>query len=351
MSAVVTGRVVRIRRGLLSVRVDGRALTVGLGVAVALVVVMGITLTTGEYELSVTDVLKAIAGQGEGGADFVVNTLRLPRLLTALLVGAALAVSGAILQSLTGNSLGSPDVIGFNNGAATGALLVIIVTGGSMVQVATGALIGGIVSAVLIYLLAFTRGVQGFRFVLIGIGINALALSVNSYLITRASLYDALTAQSWLVGSVNSRGWEHVTAAALAVAVLLPLALYHARPLAMLELGDASAKALGVGVERSKAVLIVVSVLLAAIATAAAGPIWFVALAAPQLARRLTRSPAPGLVTSALVGALLLTAGDLLIQRVFPTAQLPVGTATGCLGGLYLIWLLASEWRGKGRYT
>lgn len=347
----VTGRVLRSRRESIALRVHTRSAVVATALAAAIVATMAITLTTGEYTLSVPEVLAAVAGHGDGAADFIVNTLRLPRLLTALFVGAALAVSGAILQSLTRNPLGSPDFIGFTNGAATGALIMIIVVGGGMTQIATGALVGGIGTALLIYLLAYTRGVQGFRFVLMGIGVNALALSVNSYLITRAHLYDALTAQAWLIGSVNGRGWGHVAASGIALAVLLPLALSHARPLAMLELGDHSATALGVGVQRSRAVLIVVSVLLAAVATAAAGPIWFVALAAPQLARRLTRLPAPGLVTSALMGGLLLTVGDLAVQRLFPAAQLPVGTATGCLGGLYLMWLLASEWRGKGRYT
>lgn len=345
--APVTGRVVRTRRETLSLRVDGRTLATCLGIGVLLLVVVLGTLTTGEYPLSVPEVLRALTGQGDGGADFIVNTLRLPRLLCALFVGAALAVSGAILQSLSRNPLGSPDVIGFTNGSATGALLVIIAFGGGMTETALGALVGGIAAALLIYLLAFTRGVQGFRFILVGIGISALALSVNSYLITRASLQDAMTAQAWLIGSVNGRGWEQATAVGVALAVLLPPALGGARRLAMLELGDDVAKALGVGVERSRLLLIAVSVLLAAIATAAAGPIWFVALAAPQLARRLTCAAGPGLVPAALMGGLLLGGGDLAVQRLFPTAQLPVGTATGCLGGLYMIWLLASEWRAK----
>ncbi|WP_252365264.1 FecCD family ABC transporter permease [Saccharomonospora piscinae] len=347
----VTGRVLRTRGERVALRLDSRALLVGALLALASLVTAAITLTTGEYPLSVAEVLAAMTGQGDGGAEFIVLTLRLPRLLTALFVGAALAVSGAILQSLTRNPLGSPDFIGFTNGASTGALLVIIVVGGSMTQVAAGALAGGIVASVLIYAVSYRRGVQGYRFVLVGVGINALALAVNSYLITRADIYDAVSAQAWLVGSVNSRGWEHVAAAGLALAVLLPLAMSRSRALSMLELGDDSAAALGVGVQRSRAILIVVSVLLAGFATAAAGPIWFVALAAPQLARRLTRSPSPGLVTSALMGGLLLLVGDLAMQRLFPTAQLPVGTATGCLGGLYLMWLLASEWRGKARYA
>ncbi|WP_308197855.1 FecCD family ABC transporter permease [Saccharopolyspora soli] len=347
----IAGWVLRSRREKLALRVNGRATVACAVLLVALVTVMVITLTTGDFQLTVPEVLRALVGQADGGANFVVNTLRMPRLLTALFVGAALAVSGAILQSLSGNSLGSPDVIGFTHGSATGALIVIIVFGGGMVQVATGALVGGIVAALLIYLLAFTRGVQGFRFLLVGIGISALALAVNSYLITRASPHDAISAQAWLIGSINGRRWQEATAIGLALAVLLPLGLCYARRLALLELGDDMAKALGVGVERSRFVLIVVSVVLAAVATAVAGPVWFVALAAPQLARRLTRSPAPGLLASALLGGLLLTAGDLAVQRLFPTSQLPVGTATGFLGGLYLIWLLASEWRGKGRYA
>ncbi|PRX45516.1 iron complex transport system permease protein [Prauserella shujinwangii] len=350
MSAPVTGRVLRTRGEGLSLRVDGRALGASLGLAVALVAVMLVTLTTGEYELSVPEVLAALVGQGDGGAEFIVGTLRLPRLLTALFVGAALALSGAILQSLSGNPLGSPDVIGFTNGAATGALLVIIVLGGGMTQTAFGAFAGGLAAALLIYLLAFKGGVQGFRFILVGIGISALALSVNSYLVTRASLHDAVAAHAWLIGSVNGRGWEQVAAVGGTLAVLLPVALGAARRLSLLQLGDATATALGVGVQRSRLVLIATSVLLAAVATAAAGPIWFVALAAPQLARGLTRVAGPGLASSALMGGLLLTAGDLAVQLLFPTSQLPVGTATGCLGGLYLCWLLAAQWR-KGSYT
>lgn len=347
----VTGRVLRTRRETVALRLPTRPLVVGAALALAVLVTATITLTTGEYELSVSEVLAVIVGQGEGAADFVVGTLRLPRLLTALFVGAALAVSGAILQSLMRNPLGSPDFVGFTNGASTGALVMIIVVGGSMAQVAVGALVGGLATALLVYALSYRRGVQSYRFVLMGVGINALALSVNSYLITQADIYDALTAQAWLIGSVNSRGWEHVAASGLALAVLLPVALSQYRALSMLELGDHSAAALGVGVQRSRAILIAASVLLAGFATAAAGPIWFVALAAPQLARRLTRGSAPGLVTSALMGGLLLIVSDLAMDRLFPAQQLPVGTATGCLGGLYLMWLLASEWRGKGRYA
>ncbi|KOG43620.1 FecCD family ABC transporter permease [Streptomyces resistomycificus] len=340
---VVSGMVVRTKS--LSLRVPGRSVAVSLALLTVLVTVMGVSLTTGDFELSVKEVLQALTGTGSPGADFIVNTLRMPRLVTAVCVGAALAVSGAILQSLTGNSLGSPDVIGFTNGSAVGALIVIIVLHGSMTQIALGALIGGLATAATVSLLVLGRGLQGFRLVVIGIGVSALLLAVNSYLITRATFQEALEAQAWLLGSLNNRGWPQASAIGLAVAVLLPLALVLARRLAMVEMGDLTATALGVDVSRTRTTLLVVSVALAAVATAVAGPIWFVALAAPQVARRLTRSSDPALVPTALMGAVLLTASDLAVQRLFAPTLLPVGAATGTVGGLYLIWLLVTESR------
>ncbi|MBT3149517.1 iron chelate uptake ABC transporter family permease subunit [Streptomyces sp. CHD11] len=310
-----------------------------------LVTVMGVSLTTGDFELSVTEVVRALTGGGPPGADFIVNTLRLPRLVTGVCVGAALAVSGGILQSLTGNALGSPDVIGFTNGSAVGALTVITVLHGGMTQIAVGALTGGLATAAVVSLLITGRGLQGFRLVVIGIGVSAFLLAVNSYLITRATFQEALEAQAWLLGSLNNRGWTQANAIALAVAVLLPLAFALSRRLSMVEMGDLTATALGVPVARTRTLLLIVCVALAAFATAVAGPIWFVALAAPQVARRLTRSSTPALVPTALTGAVLLTASDLAVQRLFTDALLPVGAATGTIGGLYLIWLLVSESR------
>ncbi|MEU9373467.1 iron chelate uptake ABC transporter family permease subunit [Streptomyces sp. NPDC048255] len=340
---VVSGRIVRV--GGISLRVQGRTAAVTALLVAALVVLIGITLTTGDFQLSVGEVVQALTGSGSGAADFVVNTLRMPRILTAVFVGAALAVSGAILQSLTRNSLGSPDIIGFTNGSAVGALVVIIVLHGSMTQIALGALAGGLATALAVHLLMIGRGIQGFRLVVIGIGVSALLLAVNSYLITRATFQEALEAQSWLVGSLGNRLWTHANAIGLALAVLLPPAFLLSRRLAMVEMGDTTASALGVEVSRTRTALLVISVALAAFATAVTGPIWFIALAAPQVVRRLTRSSGPALLPSALMGAFLLLLSDLVVQRAFAPALLPVGTATGAIGGLYLIWLLITESR------
>ncbi|MER5863121.1 iron chelate uptake ABC transporter family permease subunit [Kitasatospora sp. NPDC002040] len=333
-----------LRAGSWSVRVSPRAAGLSGVLVLLLVVVSGLALAVGEVRLTVGEVVGALTGEG-GGADFIVNTLRLPRLLLALLVGAALAVSGGILQSLTGNALGSPDIIGLTNGAATGALLAIIVLHGSMTQIAVGALVGGLATALLVYLLAFGRGLGGFRLVVIGIGVSAILLAVNSYLITRATLQEALAAQTWLIGSLNNRGWPQVGSVAVALAVLLPLAFWYGRRLGMLELGDDTARALGLPVGGTRLVLLVLSVGLAAVGTAATGPIWFVALAAPQLSRRLLRSAGAGLLPAALTGAVLLAVSDFAVQRIFSPALLPVGVATGTIGGLYLSWLLVSESR------
>jgi iron complex transport system permease protein len=313
VSAPVRGRVVRTAH--VSFRVAERAVAVSLALLLAVAGVGLVTLTTGDFELTIAEVEKS------------------------------LVVSGAILQRLSGNPLASPDIIGFTQGAATGAILVIVLVDGGMAQIGAGALVGGVLTAIVVYLLAFKQGVQGFRLILIGIGISFVLLSVNQYLITRASLTDAIAAQAWQVGGLNGRGWEHARVVGAAVAVLLPLALCFGRRLGLLEMGDASAKGLGVNTERTRLALIAISVGLAAVATAAAGPVSFLALAAPQLARRLTGSAGAGLIPAALMGALLLTAGDLAVQRLFSPAQLPVGIATGALGGLYLIWLLAHEWR------
>jgi len=346
VSTLITGRVVRLRG--YSVRFDPRALAVAVGLVVALAVVSVFSLGTGDFALSPGAVIDSLVGDGTPIADFIVQTIRLPRLLTAVLVGGALGASGAILQRLSGNPLGSPDIIGFTYGSATGALIMITVVHGSMMAIAGGALVGGLATAVLIYALAFGRGGVASRFVLVGIGVGAMLLSANSYLITRASWQDALAAQAWLFGTLNGRGWQQVILIGVAIAVLFPIAGYFARKLALLDLGDDMARALGVGVDWARFALIVTSVALAAFATAATGPIWFVALAAPQLAHRLARGGGPGMMTSAWMGALLLALSDLGVQRLFPDTQLPVGTATGVLGGLYLIWFLATR-RREGR--
>lgn len=335
-----------IRVGSIVLRPERRALVVGAAIVVALFVVGIAAMLIGDYPLSVRDVLAAINGtNADYLANYFVRDIRLPRVVTALLVGAALGMSGGIFQSVSGNALGSPDIIGFTTGAATGALVQIIVFEAGPGSVAVGALIGGFATAVVVYVLAWRKGLAGYRLVLVGIGVSAVLQAVNSLLVVRASLSSAQTAAQWLAGSLNARGWVEVGLVGVSVAILLPLALWMSRALGAMMMGDDLATGLGVRVERTRLAMIAVGIALVSIATAATGPIAFVALAAPQIARKVTRGSGSGIGAAALMGAVLVLVGDVVAQRIFAPTQLPVGVVTGSLGGVYLIWLLVTEWR------
>ncbi|MFG1695977.1 FecCD family ABC transporter permease [Nonomuraea sp. NPDC049309] len=331
-----------VRVGSWSVRLAPRALLVTIVLIVIGCAVSVAALATGEFTVPVSDIIDALFGQGTPVAELIVSKLRAPRVVTGLLVGAAFGLSGAIFQSLTRNPLGSPDFIGFTAGASTGGI-VAVVAGGSAMVVAGGALLGCVATAALVYLLAYRGGVAGYRLVLVGIGANALLLAVNSYLLTRANINDAATAAAWLTGSLSGRGWDHAVPVALALAVLVPLCAAISRPMRMIEMGDDAARAMGIRVEAVRAAAIAAGVLLSGVATAAAGPVAFVALASPQLARRLTRSPGVTMASSALMGAVLLTAADLAAQRLLAPTQLPVGVLTAAIGGTYLVLLLRKD--------
>lgn len=330
-----------LRTGRVSLRLHTRS-----AVVVAVLLVLGAavavaSLGSGDYPIAAADVVRTLLGAGTPATELIVLELRLPRLVTALAVGTALGASGAVFQSVTRNPLGSPDIVGVTTGASTGALVSIITLGAGLTGQAAGAMVGGLLSATVVYLLARRGGAHSYRLVIVGIGVQALLMSTNTYLLVRANINDAQRAALWLAGNLNARGWGHAALAAVAVALLLPVVLVLGPRTRMLELGDDMARALGVGVESARLGLIAAGVGLAAAAAAAAGPIAFVALAAPQIARRLTRATGPGVLPAAAMGALLLVASDLIGQRALPGTQVPVGLVTSCLGGGYLVWLLA----------
>ncbi|MEH0841124.1 iron chelate uptake ABC transporter family permease subunit [Micromonospora sp. CPCC 205711] len=337
--------VLRTRAGH-SLRWRARPLVVGTAAALLAVALGVLAVGGGDYPMSPADVLRTLAGRGSPAEEFIVGELRLPRLVTALAAGAALALSGAVVQTLLRNPLGSPDVLGITQGAATGAL-VVVVTGGGSLALSAAALAGGTAAGLLIRAVTGARGLTGHRLILVGIGVSAVLTGVNGWLLTRAPLMDAARAVLWLTGSLDGRGWQQAGPLLLALAALGPVLLGRARALTAVELGDDTATALGVPVDRVRQALLGAAALLASAAAAAAGPVSFVALVAPHLARRLTRAPGPNLVTSALTGAVLLLAADLLAQRAFADRQLPVGVVTGVFGGAYLVWLLAARRAGR----
>ncbi|SCE90213.1 iron complex transport system permease protein [Micromonospora haikouensis] len=311
------------------------ALSAGLAVA---------ALASGRYATPLHDLWPALTGGGDPGLRFVLFELRLPRIGTALAVGAALGAAGALFQSASRNPLGSPDIVGFTVGAATGALVVLLVLHDTRLTPAVGAVLGGATVAAAALLLGGT----GQRLILVGIGLSALLTSVNAYLLTRAEVTDAQNAAVWLVGSLNGSG-HHLPLLLGALAALLPLSVLAARGLRLIENGGDKALSLGVPVRRQRLTATALAVALTAVGVAGAGPVGFVALAAPHLARRLTRVAAPLVTTSAALGAALLLAADQLAQRLVPGQQLPVGAVTGVLGGGYLALVLAWTWRGRPR--
>lgn len=322
-----------------------RSLVVGSLLAVVILVVAILALGLGDYTLSVPEVLHALGGR-DGFASTVVVQWRLPRILAAIGFGAALGASGALFQTLTRNPLGSPDIIGFSTGAYTGAIVALTVVGGSVVSMSLGALVGGLITAAVVYALAWRGGVQGFRLIITGIAVTAMLSSLNSFLLLRAKTEVAMSAQFWGAGALDVVGFKDLRIAALPLLLLGVLTFFLIHPLRQLELGDDAARAHGVRTEGTRVCVLVVGVALIAVVTAIAGPIAFIALVAPQITRRVVNSPGIPVGSSALMGAALLLVADVAGQHLL-SADVPVGIVTVVIGGLYLIVLLIQEARKK----
>jgi iron complex transport system permease protein len=335
---VVAGRVRRAGRWRLIVTV----------LAVATVVAFGLNLMVGRTFYGPEEVLRVIAGQTVPGASFTVGVLRLPRAVLAVLAGFAFGLAGVTFQTMLRNTLAAPDIIGISSGASAGAVFAILVLKVSSATTASvTAIVVALATAGLIYLLAYKDGVVGTRLILIGIGISAILKSLVSYLIVRAAAWDLQVAMRWLTGSLNGATWSRALPLAVAIAVFTPLLLGQARNLDLLRLGDDTAAALGVRVGRTRLVAILAAVALIAFATAAAGPIAFVAFLCGPIAARIVGPSGSLMIPAALVGALLVLLSDLIGQFAFD-ARYPVGVVTGALGALYLVFLLARTHRSGG---
>jgi iron complex transport system permease protein len=305
------------------------------------------SLRSGAVTLDFTQVFNALTGSAPRNITMVVTEWRLPRVMMALLVGAALGISGAIFQSLMRNPLGSPDVMGFNTGAWSGVLVAMVLFGQHLTAITLAAMAGGILTSLIVWALAWRDGIETFRLIIIGIGMRAMLMAFNTWLLLQASLETSLSAGLWFAGSLNGLTWAKTLPAAPLILLMFICALLLVKRMRLLEMGDDSACALGVSVERSRLMLMLVAVVLTAAATAIAGPISFIALVAPHIARRLSGTARWGLTQSALCGSLLLLAADLCAQQLFMPYQLPVGVVTVSLGGIYLIVLLVQESRKK----
>ncbi|MDQ1136529.1 iron complex transport system permease protein [Microbacterium sp. SORGH_AS 1204] len=315
--------------------------------AAAVVTAFVLSLMLGQTVYSPAEVWGVLIGQRVPGASFTVGELRLPRAVTGLLTGLCFGMGGVVFQSMLRNALASPDVIGINTGASAAAVIGIVVLGVGETAVSVMAMAAALTVALSIYLLAYRKGGSGARLILVGIGVAAMCQAVVSYVISRAAEWDLPAAMRWITGNLNDATWDRALPVAGAVIVLAPVLLVLAHRLEILRMGDETAAAVGLPVERSRVLLIVAAVGLLAFGTAAAGPIAFVSFLAGPIAVRLLGPVGSPVLPAGLVGALLVLVADYCAQFAFGT-RLPVGVITGVLGAPYLIYLLVRSSRSGG---
>ncbi|TXK40990.1 iron chelate uptake ABC transporter family permease subunit [Nonomuraea sp. C10] len=333
----MTGHVV-LRAGTYSIRVARRPLVASLALVAAALVLAFTALCFGASWSRPGEVLAALAGHGDSVV--VVRDWRLPRVAAALVFGAALGLAGAIFQNLTRNALGSPDIIGLDAGSYTGALFAITVLSGTSAQLSVSSVAGGLAAAAAVSFLSLRSGLSGMRLIVIGIAMNAMLTALNSWIVLRAELEVAMAATGWSAGSLNGVDWAELVLPFLVIGALTLLLVTLSSGMRQAALGDDLAVASGVRLNLLRLLLVLAGVGCTATVTAVAGPIVFIALAAPQIGRLLAGTAGVALMPAALTGAVLLPAADLVAQAVFAPISLPVGVVTTVIGGGYLIWLL-----------
>lgn len=335
--------ILRSATGRVSLKIDRRTLLTVLALGGALLASMFVSLCLGSRPTPPLAVLQAIVFPARSDIAFIVNELRLPRILLAALVGAALAVAGLILQGIVRNPLASPDIIGITGGASVAAVLFLTLQGAGLgIQwLPLAAMSGAAVVSLTLFALAWRRGVTPARLVLIGIGLAAAMGAMTTLMVVLNPDTTALRAYVWLTGSIYAAQWRDVLGMLPWVAVFVPLALVFARHMDVMALGDGLATGLGLNVGVSRFVLLLISVALAGSAVAFAGGLSFVGLIAPHIARRLIKRGFAGLVlVSSLVGALIVLYADVLGRVAFLPRDLPAGIFVSGIGAPFFVYLL-----------
>lgn len=328
-----------LRLGIVSLRINPRVMLLTIGALVVLTLLAAWAVTLGSFRLPLEAVMQALAGQGSRDANLVVMTLRLPRILAAVLVGLLLAQSGAVFQGLVRNPLASPDIIGINAGASL-AVVFWIVTHRPPHLLPLVAFAGAAAAAAAVYGLSWRRNISNSRLILVGIGVNALLSAGVTLLIVRAGINDVSKAYQWMTGSVYASTWADVRMLALAAGILIPIGVGLVWSLQVMQLGDLTARSLGVPLETIRLLLAVAGCGLSAAAIAAAGPVGFVALMVPHSARMLAGPMTGGVfLLSGVLGAILLLFADIIGQHALPVGM-PVGVLTAALGAPYFLYLL-----------
>ncbi|MBF4459109.1 FecCD family ABC transporter permease [Pseudoclavibacter sp. VKM Ac-2867] len=338
-----TARAVARSRG----RRNARRRLLMLVLVTLILFVFVVSLMVGQTFYGLDQVIAVVLGQDVQGATFTVGRLRLPRAVLAVLAGLAFGLAGVTFQTMLRNPLASPDIIGISSGASAAAAFGIVTLSLGASEVSFFAIFVGLGVAILIYVLSFKGGVTGTRLILIGIGIAAMLDSITNYVLSQAAQWDLQEALRWLNGSLNGASWNAILPVAISILVLVPILLAQSRSLSATQLGDDTAAALGVRVNRTRLVVIITAVGVLSFATAAAGPIAFVAFLAGPIAARLFGGGGSLLIPAGLVGALLVLVADLVGQFLLGT-RYPVGVVTGVLGAPFLIYLIIRTNRAGG---
>ena len=334
------GKEIVFRHGIVSSLLQKRIMILSAGAAIGILALGLIGLIVGDYPIPAWKAITTAFWDRNTEYDFVINTLRFPRITVAVLAGICFATSGAIFQSLINNPLVSPDIIGVNNGAAVCAV-ILLATGGTVTYLPLAAFIGAVLASAIVYVLSWKRGVSGSRLVLVGIGFNALLGSVITFIQVRYPIERVMAAARWQAGSLFGSSWEDARTLSIGLAILLPSAFFLIHRLRLLQLGDEASVALGLSVERDRFALLTVGASLAAIAVAVIGPLGFVALLVPQIARTVVSTLTAGsLLFTGLLGGIFLLGADIVAQRLFAPVTLPAGIVTAAIGAPYFLLIL-----------
>ena len=329
----------------ISFRLERRVPLVLLAIALITLLTMVLNISQGEYPVPLLDVVKTVLmGETENSDyNFIINTLRLPRVLVAFLVGVGLAISGAILQCLTRNPLAAPGIIGVNAGATLAAVaLTVLFPTAPIFMLPLLALGGAISMTILIYLLAWERGSSTIHLILIGIGLSAIASALTTLMITFGDINQVSVALIWMAGSVYGRSWEHLWPLLPWLIIFVPLALLLSRDLNALHLGEDVARGIGSPIELRRGLLWITSLALAAASVATVGTVGFVGFISPHLARQLVGPSHEGLIpTAGMVGGSIVVFADLVGRSLFAPTELPCGVITASIGAPYFLYLLS----------
>ncbi|WP_081746527.1 iron ABC transporter permease [Arthrobacter sp. H5] len=340
--------------GPVSLRVDPRALAVTGVLVLAVAGFTALHVAFGGTAIAYLEVLRALLGDTtDSRTHLAVTEFRAPRAVAAVIVGTCLGAAGAITQTVARNPLASPDVLGVTSGASLGAVAVLVIGGGgyaglsgaaATVGMPAAAFTAGLISGTAVYLLAYRNGIDSFRLVLVGLGISGFAASITTWILTLGDVTSAAQALTWIMGSLNGKDWALVQPMAVIAVALLAAAVLCGKWLLLTSLGEDTAIGLGARVGVVRLVALSIAVLLASTATVVAGPLAFVALASPQIARLLAGSVVPPIVVSALTGAVFVLVADTVSANALNT-PLPAGVATAIIGAPFLIYLVLKSQR------